>query len=131
VKQLALAAIQLYQRYLSPRKGFCCAYRTHSGRASCSNLGYRAIRRFGLWRGVTVLRQRLAKCGIAYRRHHRPFPTLGQQAGFCDLPCDLPCDLSCDGNAGNFTCDLPCSDWWSERKNEEEERQVHLPESPR
>ena len=64
MKQLALAAIRLYQRHLSPHKGFCCAYRVHTGRASCSSLGYRAIRRFGLWLGLVILHRRLDKVSL-------------------------------------------------------------------
>lgn len=135
MKQLALAAIRLYQRHLSPHKGFCCAYRVHTGRASCSNLGFRAIRRLGIWRGLAVLRQRLEKCGIAHRRHRRRSLARRGQAGFCDLPCDIPCDFE----AGNAVCDIldncpPCDcggDWGAGRKSEEEERQVHLPDSNR
>jgi len=53
-RDLALLAITLYQRHLSPYKGFRCAYALHTGRASCSRLGYRAIRRHGL-RGLGLL----------------------------------------------------------------------------
>jgi len=134
MKQLALAAIRLYQRHLSPYKGFCCAYRVHTGQASCSSLGYRAIRRFGLWPGLVILRQRLVKCGIAHRRYRPRSLALGRQAGFCDIPCDPSCDLPCDFDAGSTACDVfsncipgDCGDWRREQKNEEEERQVHLP----
>jgi putative component of membrane protein insertase Oxa1/YidC/SpoIIIJ protein YidD len=104
VKSLALAAIGLYQRFLSPHKGFCCAYAAHTGHASCSVLGYRAIRRFGLWQGIAVLDQRLNRCGLAARRARRIAPAgpLRQQAGSisCDLPCDacdvLDCASDCD-----------------------------------
>ena len=34
------ATIRFYQRRLSPHKGFCCAYRAHTGRRSCF---YRAV----------------------------------------------------------------------------------------
>ena len=134
VKQLALAAIRLYQRHLSPHKGFCCAYRVHTGHASCSSLGYRAIRRFGLWQGLAILHRRLGKCGIAHRRHSRRSLAPGRQAGFCDLPCDLSCDQPCHFDAGSSACDVcsncvpgDCGDWRSRHTNAEEERQVHLP----
>jgi putative component of membrane protein insertase Oxa1/YidC/SpoIIIJ protein YidD len=52
VKTLLLTLIRLYQRHVSPRKGFACAYRVHTGCASCSHLGYRAIRRYGVWQGL-------------------------------------------------------------------------------
>ena len=100
MKSLALGAIRFYQRFLSPRKGFCCAYAAASGRGSCSALGYRAIRRYGVWRGIAVLDKRLDKCGVAYRRHHG---VRSRQAGFLDCACDVPagCDLS--------GCDMPHS----------------------
>ena len=109
MKSLALGAIRFYQRFLSPRKGFCCAYASISGHASCSALGYRAIRRHGVWRGMAVLDKRLKKCGVAYRRYRRPavHGPLARQAGFLDCgACDAPagCDLSCGGLSG---CDMP------------------------
>lgn len=127
MKKLALGAIRFYQRHLSPHKGFCCAYRHHTGRASCSQLGYRAIRRLGLLRGLAALRVRLTRCGIAHRRYIRRGLALGHQAGFCD--CDLPCDLDA-GKACNLAGNLPCDcspDFGSSKKKEERERYVHIP----
>jgi putative component of membrane protein insertase Oxa1/YidC/SpoIIIJ protein YidD len=100
---LALLAIRLYQRHLSPLKGYRCAYRAHTGCASCSHLGYRAIRRFGLWAGLPVLKQRLHRCAVAHARFGAP-RALRQQAGVCDLACDAPlgaldCDCNCLGMA--------------------------------
>ncbi len=66
---LALYSIRFYKRRISPYKGFCCPYREHLGRFSCSTIGYRAIRRFGLLRGVAVLRQRTRLCAFTQRRH--------------------------------------------------------------
>jgi putative component of membrane protein insertase Oxa1/YidC/SpoIIIJ protein YidD len=97
MKKIALLAIRFYQRCISPIKGYRCAYAVHSGRASCSGLGYRAIRRYGLWRGLGVLDSRLEQCGIAYRRHAPS--QLTRQAGECDGgDCDVgDCDFAdCD-----------------------------------
>lgn len=134
MQRLALAAIRFYQRHLSPRKGFCCAYRAHTGRASCSTLGYRAIRRFGVFSGLRLLRQRLGKCGIAHRRYSLRSPAWQGQAGFCDIPCDLPCDLSCDFDPTGTACDIlsncspcDCGDWRWRRDSAEAEQQVHIP----
>jgi uncharacterized protein len=65
--QSALFAITVYQRFISPHKGFCCAYRIHTGRAGCSKLGYRAISRYGVFDGIGVLKMRLQLCGAVYR----------------------------------------------------------------
>ncbi len=90
MRVLILAAITFYQRYLSPYKGFCCAYRQHTRGQSCSQLGFRAIRRYGVISGLGILRQRTQLCGEAYKRHaplyKRP---LRAQRGDCDFPCDL------------------------------------------
>ncbi|MBQ5946532.1 membrane protein insertion efficiency factor YidD [Massilia sp. ST3] len=106
--RLALWAIRLYQRHLSPLKGFSCAYRVHRGGAGCSAYGYRAIARHGLFTGLALLDRRLQRCGAAYRAPRARNPVLHHQRGDCDcLSCDLPgndCDFSpCDG----LSCDWP------------------------
>lgn len=90
-RRLALAAIRGYQRHLSPHKGFCCAYREHTGRASCSALGYRVVQRHGVFAGLGLLRERMRRCGDVHRacRATTPRPPPGQR-GDCD--CDLPWD---------------------------------------
>ena len=45
LRYLALCAIRFYQRHLSPKKGFGCAYRIVYGGCGCSDVGYRLIRR--------------------------------------------------------------------------------------
>jgi putative component of membrane protein insertase Oxa1/YidC/SpoIIIJ protein YidD len=94
MRRLLLAAIAAYQRYLSPYKGFRCAYRAHTGRASCSALGFRVVRRYGVVAGLALLRRRFERCGESHRRHAGPRKYLPHaQAGFLDAGCDLPCDL--------------------------------------
>ena len=122
MKALALAAIRFYQRVISPRKGFCCAYRSCTGRASCSTLGYRAIRRHGVIDGIAVLRLRLQACGDVYREHVRKPPSpLQAQAGFCD--CDLPCDFDGGGSGKSGLCnclsDCASFDWPGKKKRQE------------
>lgn len=125
MRDLALASIGLYQRYLSPYKGFCCAYRMHTGAASCSQLALRAIRRWGVWSGLGVLRWRLAECAAVFKaRHAAPNPRFGQR-GSCDAPCDIPCDGSnvadaCDAcNCGCDGCDWSRHDTRPKRKEPE------------
>ena len=92
-----LLVIGFYQRWVSPHKGFVCAYRVHTGCASCSALGYRAVRRYGVWRGIQVLRKRTYLCGVAHRRFSPSPPHYPvRQRGECDLGCDSPFDGDCD-----------------------------------
>jgi len=122
--RLALGAIVLYQRYLSPVKGFSCAYRVLTGRDSCSAYGYRVIARHGLRRGASLLQRRLHACGEQHRLHlarqqapRRMTARHRAQAGdcACDLPCDLP-GADCLGNACDASDVLECCDWPARKK---------------
>lgn len=138
MRQFLLTAIRVYQLYISPHKGFCCAYREHTGRASCSALGYRVVRRYGVFTGVALLRQRTHRCGVVHRRYRsRPVQALHPQRGVCDIGCDLPCDAGCDLPSGSsfskFFDYLNCFDVCScdgpdrKRKSTEHEKSVYIP----
>jgi putative component of membrane protein insertase Oxa1/YidC/SpoIIIJ protein YidD len=134
MNRLALAAIKLYQRYVSPFKGFSCAYRVQTGRASCSTHGYRVVERYGTLLGLKLIKRRLNKCGQKYREHinaNKPganAPThRRRQAGFCDAGCDIGhCDVgdlgscACDALSGcdSFPCDLDFGNWKRRKKND-------------
>lgn len=110
LKTFALAAITFYQRALSPRRGFSCAFRVHAGSASCSALGFRAVRRYGVRRGFNVLRGRLKRRGDAWRQHRAS--SRFRESGHCDVP-DVPChhgDWDCAGSACGVASgfDVPC-----------------------
>jgi len=117
MRRLALLAIRLYQRYLSPYKGFRCAYRAHAGRASCSALGYRAVRRHGVFTGLGLIRARTRRCSVLHRQRavasSWPRQPAGQR-GFCD--CDLPCD-GCDGMDIDYLDCCSSCDWPSRRQS--------------
>ncbi|HEX7686494.1 MAG TPA: membrane protein insertion efficiency factor YidD [Burkholderiaceae bacterium] len=109
-RALLLAAIRAYKRHVSPRKGFACAYRVHTGRASCSTLGYRAVARHGVFRGLGILDARLAQCRLKHERYGpKPAPRSAprlppSQAGFVDGDCG-----GCDGdycNGGDLVEDV-------------------------
>lgn len=127
-----LAAIAAYRRYLSPHKGFTCAYEAHTGRASCSALGQRAVRRFGAARGLAIARRRTHLCGVAHRRYGPPRPFASpRQAGYCDLPCDVPsCDAPLPGFkdlAGCLDCGSCDGPDWRRKKSDGKEKAERLP----
>jgi putative component of membrane protein insertase Oxa1/YidC/SpoIIIJ protein YidD len=140
MRELTLWAISVYQRYVSPYKGFRCAYGYHTGCASCSHLGYRAVRWHGLRRGLRLLFQRFARCAEADARYgpgdSKPTtrsPMSGQR-GYCDIiacvPCDAGCATPCDaascpamGDAcGTAFCPTPCdcATWYWDRRSVKE-----------
>jgi uncharacterized protein len=86
MRSLLLLFIRIYQVYLSPFKGFRCAYHIRTGRRSCSKFGFAAIDRLGVVGGLRLLRRRFRKCAYAadIAVIRRPIPT--HQTGHCDLP---------------------------------------------
>ncbi|MCC7701088.1 membrane protein insertion efficiency factor YidD [Janthinobacterium sp. GW460P] len=113
-KRLALWTIRAYQRYLSPWKGFSCAYRVLKGRDSCSAYGHKVIARHGLGPGLLLLQRRLRACGEHHRQHlvlHPPARRSARrraQAGYCD--CDVPlldCACDCADVANVLNCGWP------------------------
>jgi len=109
--------IRGYQRFISPRKGFHCAYRVHTGCASCSALGFRAIRRHGVLKGLHLLSRRFERCAEARRQLQVLVRRPRLQAGFLDCG-DCGGDCAPDCSPGDCACDaldaldcLDCGDW--------------------
>lgn len=125
MRRLLLALIERYQRHLSPRKGYGCAYRLHCGGAGCSGLGWRAIRWKGAWAGLWLLRERLSRCAAVHAQAHPTRRLPAAQRGDCDCGgCDVPgggCDLGdvCDLGDACDCCDA-CDVF--ERKSRRERR---------
>ncbi len=61
----ASAAIGMYQRYISPHKGFCCAYRVHTGRRSCSAYALGIVDKVGALALFKALPRQFARCKAA------------------------------------------------------------------
>jgi len=122
MQALLLALIRFYKRFISPHKGYACAYRVYTGHASCSTLGYRAIRRHGAWMGLGLLKKRGRLCGVARRRYAPVQRPLAAQRGDCDPGCDGDgCDLP--GPKDLDCCDLvDCCDWPERKKRERKQR---------
>lgn len=103
--------ITLYQRHISPRKGFRCAHATHFGGDSCSGAIKKIILKDGLISGRKKIKNRFTQCSYAYqiikskqedkkeeRKCEQYCDCSGLPSPSCkgspDLDCDLPCDCS-------------------------------------
>lgn len=59
-------AIALYQRHLSPLKGFRCAHRVLHRGCSCSQFARRVVERKGVRQAIVMTLGRFQKCKAAY-----------------------------------------------------------------
>ncbi len=108
--RLTLAAIRLYQRHISPRKGFCCAHRAAWGGPSCSAFTHDRITEVGLWGALPEVRERFSACkkaaeALRKRREAREKRRKEGNSSACEfaaLPCEcLPHSLEgCGGGLG-------------------------------
>ncbi|MCL2636277.1 MAG: membrane protein insertion efficiency factor YidD [Betaproteobacteria bacterium] len=64
--RIAIHAIALYQKHLSPHKGWSCAYRVHTGDNSCSQHAKCTIEQAGFLRALPLIWRRLRACGHAH-----------------------------------------------------------------
>ena len=119
--QLAADAIRAYQRWISPYKGFSCAYRVLHGGRSCSAFGKRLVMRSGVTKAIATMRSRFAACRAAAQTlrkrrildyaSRKPQEQRRQQAqsrwrDSCDpgsAACDCGPDIGCDF-AGDAAC---------------------------
>jgi putative component of membrane protein insertase Oxa1/YidC/SpoIIIJ protein YidD len=65
--RLAVGLIEIYQRFISPYKGFRCAYRVHHGGLSCSEFGRQVVQTHGVFRAMSMIRVRFCECAEAAR----------------------------------------------------------------
>ncbi len=54
MRNVFIFIIELYQRFISPRKSFRCAYHAYWGGATCSGYSKKAFSRFGILRGICL-----------------------------------------------------------------------------
>jgi putative component of membrane protein insertase Oxa1/YidC/SpoIIIJ protein YidD len=62
---MGVALIEGYQRWLSPRKGFRCAYGALHGDGTCSSIGKRIMRERGFFAFFRLMPEQFAACKLA------------------------------------------------------------------
>jgi putative component of membrane protein insertase Oxa1/YidC/SpoIIIJ protein YidD len=84
-KQTAIHSIQLYQRHLSPRKGYSCPHRMLYSEDSCSDHVKNLFIRQDLTSAVQMSVQRFRSCALAAQKLQ-----LQSQGGCIVIPCCIP-----------------------------------------
>jgi uncharacterized protein len=110
LNELAVGLVEIYQRRLSPLKGFRCAHRVLRGGRSCSEHAKQVVRRWGVWKLWPLLKRRFARCAEAkqvldYGGKRKPAEQ--EQARSTDGGCasSFGHGMSCD--PGISSCDVP------------------------
>lgn len=81
---LAIWSIELYQRHISPHKGFCCAYRIAHNDLSCSEFAKRQIAASGVFKSLADIRQRFEDCKQAAKQLSEQREQSKQKKSKCD-----------------------------------------------
>ena len=124
VRRFWIFLIYVYQRLISPYKGFCCAHAVYHRGPSCSSAVKSIISESGLIKGWPAIKNRFSECKQAYlhilaeqkddegkkdkEKSSRRKKTKDQCSSDCiTSPCDvLSC---CQPGKGGKDCDLnPC-----------------------
>lgn len=111
MKDFLIYLISLYQRWISPHKGFRCAHAALHDGPSCSQAVKSILSECGPLRGWPLIRERLAECRFAYRELQDEDPDSPRrrrrrngddESCLSDFDCGEP-DLCCIAEAG---CDV-------------------------
>jgi hypothetical protein len=108
--QLALAALGGYRRWVSPHKGFRCAYGAVHRRGSCSDIALRIARRFGARRMLLLLPLQAARCRAAFALAQSG--TSAREEGPGGPANRTPGNCGCDGSGFSFACGACTSACW-------------------
>jgi len=113
MKIIFVTLIALYQRYISPYKGFHCAHHALHGQQTCSNAVKDLVLKYGFSKSLPLIKQRFNDCRLAYDCLQKELI----QSHTADIPCGAPCDVgigdcggtSPDSSACNIIsfCDWP------------------------
>ncbi len=65
IKTIIIFFINIYQKHLSPHKGYCCAYKVYHNDISCSEFTKNSIKNVGLFPSISIIKQRFKDCKIS------------------------------------------------------------------
>jgi len=115
---VSIQLIEIYQKYISPNKGFSCAYRIYQRGESCSQYAKRQIRKQGLLKALPLIRSRFQDCKVAsLTQQNRGYSVGYQQDLFGHIQgkymivpkADADCGSVCLGCADVVACCSVCT----------------------
>jgi len=94
LKSIAVGSINLYQKYISPYKGYRCAYGVYHQNGTCSGIIKSRIQEHGLIKAYPMIKGQFQACKVAYLALQENKNVLGD--GGEENSC--VCDSCCFGN---------------------------------
>ena len=79
--------ILLYQKYISPRKGYCCAHNALHNNGSCSSWALNVVRSHGALSMFSQISTRFSECNEA----HKEIKSKKNEGDKCNLLGDTAC----------------------------------------
>ncbi len=120
IQEILIFVIRLYQKYISPYKGFQCAHACLYNDASCSDAVITIIESNGLIMSLDKIKARFKACREAYlilsqkNMNHKDKPNKKNKNNWYDCCDPSPaCDMA-ECVSGRKHCDLPdlpCDCW--------------------
>lgn len=108
MRYIATFFITLYQKFISPLKGFRCAYGVLHGGHSCSDVIKNDIHTHGIFRAIPMAKEQFTACKEAneeLKRNPKKRNRVCTRDNVCEV---LYClDFSSCSPSSNNSCDLP------------------------
>lgn len=107
VSFISIQLINFYQKFISPYKGFCCAYRVDTGGASCSQYTKMVIKQHGLYKAFPLIKAQFKACESSVKKLEKKMYKRSNDS--CSDTCFYRCSPpSCPPSGTGLSCDA-CS----------------------
>lgn len=101
IRFLSIGCIKLYQKFISPKKGFGCAYRIKHGGTGCSGAIIKIIEENSILDWRKLIKKRFNDCKLAAEEIKKDGSKKCKKCKECKAgdACDFGCDVfdACDG----------------------------------
>jgi len=114
LRRVAIFFIELYQKYLSPLKGYKCAYGAYHGGDTCSKVVKNLVMKYGLIESWPKINKQFLACSMAYqnikddKEKNKDKKKEGQDCCSGLDPCQLMECIPFKRRKGESSCDIPC-----------------------
>ena len=90
ISKISIKSIVLYQKHISPHKGYCCAYRYYTGEDSCSEYTKNMIIKLGFFKSIPYFFSRIKECKNVYlMNEHKTDTKKNEKVDICNEACGV------------------------------------------